>query len=171
MGTSQPNMSLLGAKLWSPKTVWASSRVFKIPVGFCIPVLLQTLPPAHFLKNLVSLRGRLRMTASSRRFLNAVEFFSLVLNKKNGKIHKIFSLINPIVHCTGIPYYYSIISHPPEHFRSLREVDKKATYKPQHDSVNYNFNVDTRNLCNVSQQASNQGTWKTSPTLKSPNIQ
>lgn len=47
-------------------------------------------------------------------------------------------------------------------------IDKKGTYKPQHDSVNYSFNVDTRNLCNVSQQASNQATWKTSPTRRSP---
>lgn len=37
-------------------------------------------------------------------------------------------------------------------------VDKKGTYKPQHGSVNYSFNVDTRNLCNVFQQASNQAT-------------
>lgn len=37
-------------------------------------------------------------------------------------------------------------------------VDKKGTYKPQYNSVNYSFNVDTRNLCNVSQQASNQAT-------------
>lgn len=37
-------------------------------------------------------------------------------------------------------------------------VDKKGTYTPQYNSVNYSFNVDTRNLCNVSQQASNQAT-------------
>lgn len=110
------------------------------------------------------------MTAIKTRFLNAVGLFSLFLNKENGMIHKIFSPINPIVHCTEIPYL--LLLWFPTHQNVLGlcigGVDKKETYKPQHDSVNYSFNVDTRNLCNVSQQASNQATWKTNPTLRSP---
>lgn len=112
------------------------------------------------------------MTAFKTSFLNAVGLFSLFLNKENGMIHKTFSPINPIVHCTEIPYLLLLLLWFPTHQNVLSlcigGVDKKETYKPQHDSVNYSFNVDTRNLCNVSQQASNQATWKTNPTLRSP---
>lgn len=102
------------------------------------------------------------MTAIKTSFLNAVGLFSLFLNKENGMIHKIFSPIKPIVHCIEIPYLLLLWfpSHQNVLGLCIGGVDKKETYKPQHDSVNYSFNVDTRNLCNVSQQASNQATWK-----------
>lgn len=100
------------------------------------------------------------MTASSTKFLNSAGFVSLVLNKKNWKIVKF--LVSLIPSFIALKYPITILILFPTHQNVLDlcigEVDKKGTYKPQHDSVNYRFNADTRNLCNVFQQASNQAT-------------